>query len=118
MLGADELCYMRWNYCVVSGRRFDNAGRMIASRSVDPSDPAVVQRIYEIRGEVRRRDARPNDGRCGNVAAALEAEFGWPSQHGYLKLLDATVSWIHCWNRLPNGTIVDATADQFQSLWL
>lgn len=77
-----------------------------------------MPRIYEIRGEVRRRDARPNDGRCGNVSAALETEFGWPGQSGYLKLLDSTVSWIHCWNRLADGTIVDATADQFQDLWL
>lgn len=28
------------------------------------------------------------------------------------------MSWVHCWNRLADGTIVDATADQFQGLWL
>ncbi|HVX42480.1 MAG TPA: hypothetical protein VHC49_01270 [Mycobacteriales bacterium] len=84
----------------------------------DPRDPAVVRRIYEIRAEVRRRDARPNDGRCGNVSSALAAEFGWEGRWGYLRLLDGTVSWIHCWNRLADGTIVDATADQYQRLWL
>ena len=84
----------------------------------DPSDPAVLRRIHELRGEVRRRDARPNDGRCGNVTAALAKEFGWQGQWGYLKLFDGTVSWVHCWNVLPDGTIVDATADQFQNLWL
>lgn len=88
------------------------------TRSDDPGDLSVVRRIYDIRSEVRRRDARPNDGRCGNVAAALETEFGWPRQSGYLKLLDDTVSWVHCWNRLADGTVVDATADQFQGLWL
>lgn len=84
----------------------------------DPRDAAVLRRIYELRAEVRRRDARPNDGRCGNVSAALEAEFGWLGQWGYLRLLDGTVSWVHCWNRLADGTIVDATADQYQDLWL
>jgi hypothetical protein len=74
--------------------------------------------VYEIRSEIRRKDARPNDGRCGNVSAALKKEFGWQAQSGYLRLLDGTVCWLHCWNRLVDGTIVDATADQFQNLWL
>lgn len=78
----------------------------------------MIERVYELRAEVRRRDARPNDGRCGNVATALEAEFGWQGQWGYLRLLDGTVSWVHCWNRLEDGTVVDATADQYQDLWL
>lgn len=86
--------------------------------ATDPRDPAVLRRIYEVRGEVRRRDARPNDGRCGNVTSALKSEFGWESRHGYLRLLDGTVSWVHCWNQLADGTTVDATADQFQGLWL
>lgn len=64
------------------------------------------------------RDARPNDGRCGNVSEALEAEFGWQQQHGYLLLLDRTVSWVHCWNLADERTIIDATADQYQDLWL
>jgi hypothetical protein len=81
-------------------------------------DSAVLRRIYELRAEVRFRDARPNDGRCGHVSGALEAEFGWEAQSGYLRLFDGTVSWVHCWNRLADGTIVDATADQFQDLWL
>ncbi|WP_344291821.1 hypothetical protein [Actinopolymorpha rutila] len=90
----------------------------MAVSDADPRDPAVLHRIYALRGEVRRRDARPNDGRCGNVTSALAEEFGWQGQWGYLRLLDDTVSWVHCWNLLPDGTIVDATADQFQNLWL
>jgi hypothetical protein len=86
--------------------------------AADPRDPAVLQRIHDIRREVRLRDARPNDGRCGNVTAALTTEFGWPGRSGYLRLLDGTVSWVHCWNRLDDGTVVDATADQYQGLWL
>jgi hypothetical protein len=84
----------------------------------DPRESSVLRRIYEVRSEVRRRDARPNDGRCGNVTKALEAEFGWQGQSGYLRLLDGSVSWVHCWNRLDDSTIVDATADQYQGLWL
>jgi len=37
---------------------------------------------------------------------------------GYLRLLDGTVSWVHCWNVLFDGTIVDATVDQYGPLWL
>ncbi len=84
----------------------------------DPNDPDVRRRIAELRAEVRLRDARPNDGRCGHVAEALETEFGWSRRSGYLLLLDRTVSWVHCWNQLDDGTIIDATADQFQELWL
>jgi hypothetical protein len=86
--------------------------------SPSPIDPAVLRRIYAVRREVRLRDARPNDGRCGNVTSALSSEFGWAGEWGYLRLLDDTVSWVHCWNRLPDGTILDATADQYQDLWL
>ena len=113
--GLTALRYLR----LLAGPSDGNAARMtVTGDGADPRDPAVLRRIHELRAEVRRRDARPNDGRCGNVSSALEAEFGWQGQHGYLKLLDGTVSWVHCWNRLPDGTIVDATADQFQGLWL
>ncbi len=81
-------------------------------------DAAVLQRILELRREVRLADARPNDGRCGNVAAAIAAEFGWKRECGYLRLRDGSVSWVHCWNRVDDVGIVDATADQFGSLWL
>jgi len=81
-------------------------------------DDELLGRICRLRRDVRLRDARPNDGRCGNVAAALDASLGWEKQWGYLKLLDGTVSWVHCWNRMPDGTIIDATADQYHDLWL
>jgi hypothetical protein len=91
---------------------------MLASMNTSPANPVVLRRIREVRREVRLRDARPNDGRCGNVTAALSQEFGWAGEWGYLRLLDDTVSWVHCWNRLPDGAILDATADQYQDLWL
>lgn len=84
----------------------------------DPIDPATRRRILELRAEVRLRDCRPNDGRCGHVSDALEAEFGWRRQCGYLLLLDSMISWVHCWNVRTDGTVVDATADQFQDSWL
>lgn len=91
---------------------------MTLTSGADPRDAAVLRRVHELRADVRHRDARPNDGRCGNVSTALETEFGWQGQWGYLRLLDGTVSWVHCWNLLADGTIVDATADQYQDLWL
>lgn len=33
-------------------------------------------------------------------------------------MLDARVCWQHCWNRLTDGRLLDATADQFESRWL
>lgn len=80
-------------------------------------DVDVVQRLLDLRRVVRLADGRPNDGRCGNVSAAIEVEFGWKRECGYLRLLDGSVSWVHCWNRLDSGAIVDVTADQFGDLW-
>ena len=56
--------------------------------------------------------------RCGKVAEAIAAELGWAYRWGHLRLLDGGTCWIHCWNQLPDGTIVDATADQFEERWL
>src|SRR6266851_10350420 len=55
--------------------------------------------ILTLRQQVRFQDGRPYDARCSKVAAALEAQFGWPRKFGRLRLLDAT-------------------ADQFESRWL
>src|SRR5215472_10580165 len=74
--------------------------------------------ILTLRRRVRFQDGRPYDARCSNVAAALEAQYGWPRQWGRLRLLDSRVCWQHCWNQLADGRILDATADQFESRWL
>ena len=76
------------------------------------------QVILMLRGQVRFQDGRPYDARCSNVAAALEARFGWRRRFGRLHLLDTRVCWQHCWNQLPGGRVLDATADQFESRWL
>ncbi len=74
--------------------------------------------ILTLRQRVRFQDGRPYDARCSKVAAALEAQFGWPRMFGRLRLLDSRVCWQHCWNQLADGRILDATADQFESRWL
>jgi len=85
---------------------------------VEPGTTIDRQAILALRRQVRFQDGRPYDGRCSNVAAALQAQFGWKREWGRLRLLDARVCWQHCWNRLADGGILDATADQFESRWL
>jgi len=85
---------------------------------VEPGAAIDRTAILTLRRRVRFQDGRPYDARCSNVAAALEAQFGWPRQFGRLRLLDARVCWQLCWNQLADGCILDATADQFESRWL
>ena len=84
----------------------------------EPGAAIDRQAILTLRRQVRFQDGRPYDARCSKVAAALEALFGWPREWGRLRLLDSRVCWQHCWNQLPGGRILDATADQFESRWL
>ena len=84
----------------------------------EPGAAINREAILTLRRRVRFQDGRPYDARCGRVAAALEAQFGWTRQWGRLRLLDARVCWRHCWNQLADGRILDATADQFESRWL
>lgn len=81
-------------------------------------DPHLKATLLAIRRRVRFADGRPYDARCSNVAAALEAQFGWKRVWGRLRLLDGRVCWQHCWNHLADGRLLDATADQFESRWL
>ena len=74
--------------------------------------------ILMLRKQVRFQSGRPYDACCSKVAAALEAQFGWKREWGRLRLLDERVCWQHCWNRSPDGGILDATADQFEAHWL
>ena len=78
---------------------------------------ADLERVRAIRRQVRLESGRP-DGRCGQVAEALQTELGWAYRWGHLQLLDDEICWIHCWNQLPNGTVLDATSDQFEERWL
>src|SRR5215467_15061297 len=85
---------------------------------VEPGAAIDRTAILTLRQRVHFQDGRPYDARCSNVAAALEAQFGWPRRWGRLRLLDERVCWQHCWNQLADGRILDATADQFESRWL
>jgi hypothetical protein len=71
---------------------------------------ADLDEARAIRRRVRLASGRP-DGRCGKVAEAIAAELGWAYRWGHLRLLDGEICWIHCWNQLPDGRVVDATAD-------
>jgi hypothetical protein len=73
--------------------------------------------VRAIRRRVRLASGRP-DGRCGKVAEAIEEEMGWAYRWGHLRLLDGGICWIHCWNQHSDGTVIDATADQFEERWL
>jgi hypothetical protein len=88
-----------------------------AESGFDVISSAELAKARAIRRHVRLESGRP-DGRCGKVAEAIEAELGWSYRWGHLRLLDGGICWIHCWNQLPDGTIVDATADQFEERWL
>ncbi len=85
---------------------------------VEPGAAIDRKAILTLRRQIRLQDGRPYDARCGPVAAALEAQFGWKRRFGRLRLLDTRVCWQHCWNQLADGRILDATADQFESRWL
>ncbi len=84
----------------------------------EPERDIERQAILTLRRQVRFQDGRPYDARCSKVATALQAQFGWKREWGRLRLLDARVCWQHCWNRLDDGRILDATADQFEARWL
>lgn len=71
---------------------------------------ADLDEARAIRRRVRLASGRP-DGRCGKVAEAIAAELGWAYRWGHLRLLDGEICGIHCWNQLPDGRVVDATAD-------
>lgn len=88
---------------------------VVAGLAVLPA--ATLEQVRTTRRRVRLNSGRP-DGRCGKVAEALRDELGWAYRWGHLRLLDGEMCWIHCWNQLPDGTIVDATADQFEERWL
>ena len=81
-----------------------------------PLPRETIKAIRTLRREVRLTAGRL-DGRCGAVSQALQAELGLLQRWGHLRLLDGAVCWLHCWNETADGSIVDATADQFEALF-
>ena len=84
----------------------------------EPGAAIDRQTILTLRRQVRFQGGRPYDARCSKAAAAIEEQFGWKREWGRLRLLDSRVCWQHCWNQLPAGRILDATADQFESIFM
>lgn len=79
-------------------------------------DHAVLDAIRARRAELRehfRAERGRDDPRCGEVSTAIAEEHGFAFRTGHVVLLDGTTCWPHCWNELPGGDILDATADQF-----
>jgi len=72
---------------------------------------ADIQAIRRIRHEVRCEEAE--GGQCGFVAEAIMNRFGWEMAVGtYCNDVDEPICNDHIWNVLPDGAILDATADQ------
>jgi hypothetical protein len=49
---------------------------------------------------------------CGVTSEEIAATLGWPEFYGAYRVTDESMPE-HAWNVMPDGTIVDATADQF-----
>ena len=81
------------------------------SESMVPQE--VLNRIRQIRREVRQCEfGNPDEmAGCGIVSEELSEEFGWEQTCGDFRFPDGTIDE-HCWNIMPDGTVVDATADQ------
>lgn len=72
----------------------------------------MIKDISEFREEVRRING--GDGMCHEVSEWIEGEYGWERVDGtYCARNGDVICSPHYWNRMPDGSILDATADQF-----
>jgi hypothetical protein len=92
--------------------------------STAPRPERIARLTPNTLARVRRiaRGAQSEAGRlaaCNQSAAALHEAFGWCEEYGVYdgpevrKRGRRRRRYEHRWNRLPDGTIVDATANQF-----
>jgi hypothetical protein len=71
----------------------------------------TVERIRRIRHECRRDEG--GGGMCHRVSEWIEADYGWPQASGaYCAPNGECAIEAHYWNILPDGAILDSTADQ------
>jgi hypothetical protein len=61
------------------------------------------------------RPENPSGSQCGVTALVVQDLLGGDLIHGEVHIAGAK-AWNHYWNRLPDGTEVDLTADQFRFL--
>jgi hypothetical protein len=76
-------------------------GRLPSATTIDDA--------LSIRRELEPEDVR--DGEALSVAFLIEKYFGWQMFEGVVLDADGAVVRRHVWNILPNGSILDATAD-------
>lgn len=71
-----------------------------------------IEAIRRLREECRVEDG--GGGQCSVVSEELGLAYGWHIATGaYTALNGEVICEDHAWNVLPDGSIVDATADQF-----
>jgi len=52
-------------------------------------------------------------GACFEVACFIEHRYGWRRVDGVYALPDGRPVFLHSWNSMPDGCLLDGTADQF-----
>ena len=87
----------------------------------EQADSVNLEHIRKLRDEVRNDEAgghwnpEHNGGTCGTVSEEIEIKHGYPAVWGAYRTPHHP-KWKnpeHVWNKLPDGSILDATADQF-----
>lgn len=74
--------------------------------------PQDVDRIRELREEIRIEEG--GGGMCAIVSEVLYVEHGWEIRSGvYTTKNGEVICEAHLWNVATDGTLIDATADQF-----
>jgi|GEM_PF-3002947 hypothetical protein len=73
---------------------------------------AQITSIIALRNEIREGEG--GGGMCHFVSEALSGLYGWERIDGtYTTRKGEVICGAHLWNKLPNGILIDATADQF-----
>lgn len=71
------------------------------------------QQLEEIRAQRHSMRLVGCWGACFEVACFVEHKYGWRRVDGVYALPDGRPIFLHSWNVMPDGWIVDGTADQF-----
>lgn len=74
--------------------------------------PEIVERIRAMREQIRQEEG--GGGYCHMVSEWIARVYGWERASGtYCARNRDVICSAHYWNVLPDGSILDATADQF-----
>lgn len=89
-------------------RRFINIVESVTKLRPSKDDIAEIANMVH---QIRKGDC--GGGQCHNVSSWIQHRFGWPKTGGtYLSVDGEVIVSGHLWNVLPDGAILDATADQ------